>query len=147
MISPGIKPASKRVGMITSKKKRGLVVIFLILILSLFYFLFFINADTTPDHLKGIWHRSDGPYTIEITDIQQKGKLMAKYFNPNPINVGKSYWRAENGKILIYIELRDRNYPGSVYRLIYDDKNNSLNGTYFQAVTKETFEVDFTSGK
>ncbi len=48
---------------------------------------------------------------------------------------------------LVYVELRDKNYPGSIYRLTYDEKNNTLNGTYFQAVTKETFEVYFTKEK
>ena len=42
------------------------------------------------------------------------------------------------------IELRDLNYPGSTYPLAYDPTNDLLQGDYFQAALKQTFDVFFT---
>lgn len=102
------------------------------------------NGNKIAEELTGKWKRLDGPYTIEINEILPKGEMFASYYNPNPIKVGKASWREQNGNILVYVELRDKNYPGSIYRLTYDKNNKTLNGSYFQAVTKETFEVGFT---
>jgi len=147
MVSPVIIPKRKRNNNNTSKKKRGLIVILFIFIIAIFYFLFFMNTDKTPKHLEGSWLRSDGPYTIEIIEIQAEGKLLAKYFNPNPINVGDASWKKQEGKVQIYVELRDENYPGSIYQLTCDEDAETLRGTYFQAVAKQTFEVSFTKEK
>ena len=147
MVSPVIVPKRKRNNNNTSKKKRGLIVIFFIFILAIFYFLFFMNSDTTPKYMEGSWVRSDGPYTIEISEIQAEGKLLAKYFNPNPIKVGKAEWREQDGKIQVYVELSDKNYPGSNYKLTYIEKTETLLGTYYQAVAQQMFEVYFTREK
>jgi hypothetical protein len=48
--------------------------------------------------------------------------------------------RADGGYVL---ELRDANYPGSFYNLRYDPKNDRLMGTYFQAVQRETYDIEF----
>lgn len=102
------------------------------------------GGNKIAEELTGKWKRSDGPYTIEINEILPQGEMFASYYNPSRIKVGKASWREQDGNILVYVELRDENYPGSIYRLTYNKKNNTLNGTYFQAVTKETFEVGFT---
>ena len=143
MVSPVIIPKRKRNNNNTSKKKRGLIVILFIFILAIFYFLFFMNSDSTPKYMEGSWVRSDGPYTIEISEIKAEGKLLAKQFNRNPINVGDASWKEYDGKVQIYVELRDTNYPGSNYKLTYIEKTETLFGTYFQAVASETFEVSF----
>jgi len=52
------------------------------------------------------------------------GKLKAAYFNPRPINVAKAEWRSMAGRIQIFVELRDVNYPGSTYTLIYDPEKD-----------------------
>lgn len=147
MVSPVIVPKRKRDYTNASKKKRGLIVILFIFILAIFYFLFFMNTDDIPKELEGSWLRSDGPYTIEVIEIQPEGKLLAKYFNPNPINVGRAGWRIQNEDFQIYVELRDENYPGSIYQLALDEKTNTLIGTYYQAVARQTFEVYFTKEK
>jgi hypothetical protein len=41
------------------------------------------------------------------------------------------------------VELRDMNYPGSIYRLRYDKATDRLKGTYFQAVERRTFNIEF----
>jgi len=52
--------------------------------------------------------------------------------------------RPDGGYVL---ELRDVNYPGSMYNLRYDPENDRLNGTYFQAVQRETYDVEFVRTK
>lgn len=146
MVSPVIVPRKKRNksnGSPALKKRRGLLVTLFVFIIAVFYFLFYMNASDTPKYLEGIWNRSDGVYKIEIKEVLDDGKLDAAYFNPNPINVGEASWREQDGKMLIYVELRDDNYPGSIYRLTYDEKTKSLYGTYYQAIAKETYEVYF----
>lgn len=129
------------------KLKPGLLVVVIVIIPALFYFLFFMNTDKIPEQIEGNWLRSDGPYTIEISNIQEEGKLVAKYFNPNPIKVGSSGWRLEDKEYQIFVELKDENYPGSLYKLRYNEKKETLNGTYYQAVAKQTFNVSFKRKK
>jgi len=100
-------------------------------------------AGASEDKLKGSWLRSDGSYTIEIIAVEEGGKLSANYFNPNPINVGKAGWRIYNDETQIYVELQDTNYPGSMYRLSYNENSGMLSGTYYQPVSKQTYKVDF----
>jgi len=43
----------------------------------------------------------------------------------------------------VFVELQDVNYPGSTYMLIHDPEHDRLNGYYYQAVIKGTFDVVF----
>ena len=43
----------------------------------------------------------------------------------------------------VYLELRDDNYPGSNYTLIYDPERDALGGVYYQAVEGATYDVVF----
>ena len=47
----------------------------------------------------------------------------------------------------LYVELRDENYPGSLYQLSYDPESDVLYGSYYQAVSRQTYEVYFTRKK
>lgn len=93
--------------------------------------------------LEGRWVRPDGGYTLELRRIKKDGSLKATYFNPNPIKVFRSLIRQKEGKITLFVELKDVNYPGSRYYLKYDPETDRLRGTYFQAVEKRTFDVEF----
>ncbi|MEZ5198839.1 MAG: hypothetical protein R2764_21425 [Bacteroidales bacterium] len=124
--------------------KRGLLFILILFIPVIFFFLYSINSNDTPKNIEGFWARTDGGYTIEIKEVKPEGKLDAAYFNPNPINVGKSSWREQDGCLQLYIELRDKNYPGSTYQLTYDKNSDMLTGTYYQALAKETFDIAFS---
>ncbi len=106
-----------------------------------------ISADSARALLKGKWLRSDGTYTIEIFTISDGGKMDAGYFNPNPINVGNAEWTVSDGIILMKIVLRDVNYPGSTYSLMYNRENDVIAGTYFQAVNGISYDVVFTRNK
>ena len=72
---------------------------------------------------------------------------MAAYFNPRPINVFRTEWNRKQGVITVFVELRDVNYPGSKYNLQYDPKSDHLKGTYFQAVERQTFKIEFVRVK
>lgn len=93
--------------------------------------------------LEGRWVRPDGGYVIELRNIKKDGSVSASYFNPTPIKVYRAEAKKKNGMITLFVELRDINYPGSTYNLIYDSATDRLKGAYFQAVHKQTFQVEF----
>lgn len=132
----------------TSIMGRRLMVIFIFLIIITgVWFMFLrqgeISKEEVSELIVGKWMRSDGPYVIEIVAVQDEGKLQALYLNPSPINIGNASWIIKEGVLQIYVELQDKNYPGSTYKLIFDEDKNIFTGTYYQAVSRQTFEVEF----
>ena len=95
------------------------------------------------ERLAGKWLRPDGGYILELGDVGSVGALQAKYNNPKSINVHRASWQSTEGKVTLFVELRDVNYPGSAYNLQYDPASDRLKGKYFQAVIGQTFEVEF----
>jgi hypothetical protein len=102
-----------------------------------------ITGNAGQEKLLGRWMRSDGGYVIEIRNVAPDGKLQATYFNPNPIQVGRAEWSQKNDNLVVVVELRDVNYPGSLYTLDFHAANDRLVGTYFQAVEGVNFDVEF----
>ncbi len=100
-----------------------------------------------PHRLEGQWVRTDGNYVLELSGIAEGGLLKASYFNPTPIKVFSAKWGRKGGEIGVRVELRDLNYPGSTYTLQYDPGADRLKGTYFQALEKQTFTVEFVRAK
>ena len=94
-------------------------------------------------HIEGRWVRPDGGYVLELKDIKKDGSLTAAYFNPQPIRIFRAEASKKNGAITLFVELRDVNYPGSTYKLHYDTATDRLKGTYFQAVERQTFNIEF----
>jgi hypothetical protein len=94
--------------------------------------------------LQGRWQRTDGGYIIDIRSVDAAGKMRAAYYNPRPINVAKAEASLGGGLVKVVLELRDVNYPGSIYTLTYDKAADLLAGSYFQAVERATFDVSFT---
>lgn len=101
------------------------------------------RAEPADEGLKGRWVRTDGGYVVEIRSVDSSGKVDAAYFNPRPIHVEKAEATHDEGALRLFIELRDVNYPGSTYSLRYDAGRDVLEGTYFQAIQRETFAVSF----
>jgi hypothetical protein len=95
------------------------------------------------EQLKGKWVRPDGGYIIDITGVGEDGKLVAKYYNPRSIHVEKAEATQKDGRIAVFIELRDTNYPGSTYRLVYNAEKEMLEGIYFQALERQQFQIYF----
>lgn len=94
--------------------------------------------------LEGRWLRADGGYVIEIRRTETDGRLDAAYFNPSPIHVARANGKIDHDLVRVFLELRDRGYPGCTYNLVYDAGNDCLAGTYFQAAQGETYSVIFT---
>jgi hypothetical protein len=109
------------------------------------------NAQTAnhPDinKLIGEWMRADGGKSIRINSAAPDGKLDAAYFNPNPIRVGRAAWLVKDNILVVVVELRDVNYPGSTYTLQYFPDGDILSGNYFQAVENANYEVQFSRQK
>lgn len=92
---------------------------------------------------EGKWLRPDGGYKLVIEDIKPDGSLKASYYNPKKINVSVSQWTIEEDRPQLFVELRDTNYPGSTYTLVYTKEKDVLEGTYFLAAQRQTLEVKF----
>jgi hypothetical protein len=95
------------------------------------------------DRLKGRWVRPDGGYILEIREVAADGKMTVGYFNPLPINV---FWAeaADDGKdIKVFIELRDVNYPGATYNLVFNPEDDQLRGIYMQPAMRQSFQIFF----
>ena len=97
--------------------------------------------------LIGNWVRPDGGYVLEVNNIDNNGNVSAFYFNPKPVKVFKAEAAKKRNMIHLMVELRDINYPGSKYNLQYDPGTDTLKGTYYQAVTKQTFDIVFIRNK
>lgn len=97
--------------------------------------------------LKGRWQRPDGGYVLEFKGVESNGKLDAGYFNPNPIHVARAAAIQEGNLTKVFVELRDINYPGSTYSLVYDPATDQLQGNYFQALEQQNFDVIFVRMK
>ena len=93
--------------------------------------------------LLGRWVRPDGGYVLELKEIGKDGVAQAAYYNPRSINVRKASVSRSDGALVIFVELRDVNYPGSQYALRYDPKTDQLIGSYFQAVERQYYTVGF----
>jgi len=105
------------------------------------------SAAAGVERLIGRWVRPDGGYVLDIRRAQQDGRLEVAYLNPRPIKVARAEWRREEGRLLVSVELRDVNYPGSTYNLRYLPDGDRLVGDYYQAVQKRTFDVEFVRQK
>ena len=64
-----------------------------------------------------------------------------------PINIAKAEATHVGSKLSVFVELRAPNYPGSMYTLVYDPKQDQLRGTYFQAALGQSFDVYFVRMK
>jgi hypothetical protein len=93
--------------------------------------------------LVGRWVRTDSPYVIEIRGVGRDGSMEAAYFNPNSIHVSRAMARHESGELQVFVELRDVNYPGATYNLVYNRAQDSLQGVYFQPALGQGFDVSF----
>ena len=91
----------------------------------------------------GEWIRVDGVYSIKVVDIDSEGNLKAEYYNPNPIKVSRTKTLNKGKEMAIFLELQADEYPGSKYNLIYDPREDRLNGHYFHAVQDRYYQVSF----
>ena len=100
-------------------------------------------AATPLQRLAGRWLRMDGGYVLEIRGVEAGGKVDAAYFNPQPIHVARAEASQDGAAVKLFVELRDVNYPGSTYNLRYDPGRDVLEGAYFQAMERQTYDVSF----
>ena len=133
----------------------GVLIVIVILVISGYLLFDPVETGTTtpekniksekidPESIAGSWQRTDGGYVIEISAAHNNGTLEAVYLNPNPINVSIAEWSIVDERLNIYVELSDVNYPGSYYKLVYFPAREQLHGVYYQAVYKQTYDVEF----
>lgn len=105
------------------------------------------SGDAGFQRLEGRWVRPDGGYILELRNIKKDGSVTAAYFNPKPIKVFRAELSYKEGNIHLFVELRDVNYPGSTYNLLYDQMSDRLKGTYFQAMERRSFDIEFMRAK
>ena len=102
------------------------------------------DKATNYSQLVGRWVRATGGYVLEIRNVQSDGKLEAAYLNPKSINVSKAQATSQTGQVELFVELRDKYYPGSYYTLTYDSKIDCLVGVYHHLGTGRNFNVVFS---
>lgn len=93
--------------------------------------------------IEGYWVRPDGGYILQLQEVKENGSLTAAYFNPRPINVSRAEVSDRGGKVNLFVELQDVNYPGSTYNLAFDPATDRLRGVYFQATSRNSFQIEF----
>jgi hypothetical protein len=105
----------------------------------------FILVEKKADYtqLVGQWVRASGGYILDIRSVQSDGKLEAAYLNPKPINISKASANTRTGQIEIFVELRDKYYPGSYYTLTYDSQMDCLVGVYHHLGIGQNIDVFF----
>jgi hypothetical protein len=99
------------------------------------------------DVLVGRWARTEGPYVITISAVDENGKLDASYANPRPLPFHASEVTRDGSALKLFFELRAAGYGGSTYTLKYDAASDSLRGVYDQVVVKQKFDVVFIRAK
>ena len=109
-------------------------------------FVVFALADKPAgyEQLVGQWVRATGGYILDIRNAEADGKLEAAYLNPRPINVSKAHANVDSGEIEIFVELRDKRYPGNYYMLSYDQQMDRLVGVYHHLGVGQNFDVLFS---
>ena len=105
------------------------------------------NGFSAAQKLEGRWVRQSGGYVLVLQDIMPDGSLKAFYLNPRNINVHVASWKFEDERLFLYVEMRDVNYPGSNYTLMYRAEMDVLWGSYYQAVQKQTMDVYFVRSR
>jgi hypothetical protein len=95
------------------------------------------------DLLKGAWVRPDGGYMIAINGIGADGRLDALYFNPARLPFARAQASNDGATLRVFLELQAGGYSGSTYELAYDPASDQLRGTYYQAVQKQRYSVQF----
>jgi hypothetical protein len=97
--------------------------------------------------LVGRWARTEGPYVINISAVDENGKLDASYANPRPLPFHTAEVTRDGNALKLFFELRASGYGGSTYTLKYDAASDSLRGIYDQVVVKQKFDVVFNRAK
>ena len=93
--------------------------------------------------IAGQWARIDGSYTLAVKNVASGGTADVSYFNPGKIHVAESLVSTQEGRIRLFVTLRDKGYPGCTYTLFYYPEQDVLAGEYFQAAVSRTYEVIF----
>jgi hypothetical protein len=99
------------------------------------------------DALVGAWVRREGGYVILIRAVGEGGELDAYYYNPNPLPFARARALRQGDTLRAVFELRAAGYDGSTYELRYDAASDQWLGSYYQAVAKQSFEVQFARVK
>ena len=129
------------------KKNRLLLVVTAALaITAIAGFAVFPRVDKPPDYsqIVGKWIRASGGYVLDIREVLPDGKLDAAYLNPRSINISKAQVSSEESGINLFVELRDKHYPGSYYTLTYDWQSDHLVGIYHHLGIGQNMNVTFS---
>jgi hypothetical protein len=101
-------------------------------------------AVSAADRLIGKWLRADADYVLEVARASPDGSVEARYFNPEPIHVSRSLWKSDGSRIVLFVEMQDRGYPGNYYELLYDPGSDALVGRYNHLGIQQAFDVAFS---
>jgi hypothetical protein len=69
------------------------------------------------------------------------------YANPRPLPFAKAEAARDGKTIRLFFELTAGGYNGSTYTLTYNPTKDTLEGEYYQAVARQTFDIYFMRAK
>ena len=95
------------------------------------------------EDLVGSWVRPDGGYKLVVKSVAADGQAVVEYFNPSPIHVSEAHATIKDGVPILDVKFDDVNYTGSTYHLTLSPDKKRLDGKYYQAVQKQTYEIFF----
>jgi hypothetical protein len=96
-------------------------------------------AAPAMEKLVGKWQRTDGEYALDVRRVGSDGRAEVTYSNPGP----RAEVKQDGGRLALFVELRDVNYPGATYKLAYQPAEDALAGSYHQPALGQTYEVAF----
>jgi hypothetical protein len=96
---------------------------------------------------QGKWARTDANYILDIKSISTDGRMAVAYLNPKSIHVAEAQASRDGQGTRLFVKLQDVNYPGSTYSLVYEPKTDMLEGVYYHAGLKQTFDVVFVRSR
>jgi len=140
-----LKMNGKTMSRLHRKHRRVLLIAVILPVICVAAFVVHKQRSETADYgpLIGQWVRPDGGYVLDIRSISPDGNIKMAYLNPQLINVSKAQANTKAGKIELFIELKDRSYPGNYYTLTFDSETNRLVGVYHHLGLNQNFDVYF----
>lgn len=91
--------------------------------------------------LEGQWKRADNDHRLTIHHVAAGGAVEVSYQSPRPVRIARAQASAPGGVLRLFVELGDAAAAGSSYELAYNPQLDCLQGTFFNALIGQRFQI------